>query len=83
LYKASQEVKNSQKLRKILEVVLALGNYLNGGTNRGGAYGFKVSFLVKVIFNLVLPFLKKCQFPKIIRPNLKKKKKKTIQISFS
>lgn len=49
LYLACQEVKGSAKLRKILEVVLSLGNYMNGGTNRGGAYGFKVSFLLKLV----------------------------------
>jgi len=31
-------------------LILSLGNYLNAGTNRGGAYGFKISFLLKVIF---------------------------------
>lgn len=38
----------SQKLRKVLEVVLAFGNIMNRG-NRGNAYGFKLSSLNRVI----------------------------------
>ena len=36
---ASAEVAGSPKLRRILEVVLRVGNFLNGGTARGGLYG--------------------------------------------
>ncbi|KAI0565346.1 dishevelled associated activator of morphogenesis [Gracilaria domingensis] len=39
------EVQNSPKLNKILEVILALGNFLNSGTGRGGAHGFKLEAL--------------------------------------
>lgn len=39
------EVENSAKLNKILEIVLALGNFLNSGTGRGGAHGFKLEAL--------------------------------------
>lgn len=39
------EVMNSEKLSKILEAVLALGNFLNSGTGRGGAHGFKLEAL--------------------------------------
>ena len=45
---ASREVVTSKKLRRMLEVVLAFGNYMNKG-NRGNAYGFKVSSLNKII----------------------------------
>ena len=45
---SSREVVTSKKLRKMLEVVLAFGNYMNKG-NRGNAYGFKVSSLNKII----------------------------------
>lgn len=39
------EVQSSVKLNKILEVTLALGNFLNSGTGRGGAHGFKLEAL--------------------------------------
>lgn len=46
--KASKEVGSSRKLKKILEIVLAFGNYMNRGA-RGNASGFKVSSLNKII----------------------------------
>lgn len=39
------EVMNSEKLNGILEAILALGNFLNSGTGRGGAHGFKLEAL--------------------------------------
>ncbi|ELR17045.1 formin domain containing protein [Acanthamoeba castellanii str. Neff] len=45
---ACNEVKQSAKFKKVLEVVLALGNYLNGGSFRGSAYGFKLDVLNKL-----------------------------------
>ncbi len=39
------EIQNSKKLRTALECVLALGNFLNSGTGRGGAHGFKLEAL--------------------------------------
>jgi len=45
---ACKELKASKKFTKILEIVLSLGNYLNGGTFRGGAYGFKIDSLIKL-----------------------------------
>lgn len=45
---ASTEVTHSQALRQLLQVVLALGNYMNKG-QRGNAYGFKVSSLNKMV----------------------------------
>ena len=44
---ASKEVARSRRLKKILEIVLAFGNYMNRG-NRGNASGFKISSLNKV-----------------------------------
>jgi hypothetical protein len=34
---------SSQKLKDIFEISLAIGNYLNGTSARGGAYGFSLS----------------------------------------
>ncbi|XP_049319702.1 disheveled-associated activator of morphogenesis 1 isoform X2 [Astyanax mexicanus] len=44
---ACKEVLQSRNLRQLLEVVLALGNYMNKG-QRGNAYGYKVSSLNKI-----------------------------------
>nr|XP_055070599.1 formin-like protein 2 isoform X3 [Misgurnus anguillicaudatus] len=41
---ASVSIKSSQKLKKILEIVLALGNYMNS-SKRGAVYGFKLQSL--------------------------------------
>lgn len=41
---ASSSVKKSRKLRSVLEIILAFGNYLNSG-KRGPAYGFKLQSL--------------------------------------
>ncbi|KAJ8611740.1 hypothetical protein CTAYLR_009513 [Chrysophaeum taylorii] len=46
--KACERVSRSERLAKLLEVVLKLGNYLNGGTARGGVYGFKLDALPKL-----------------------------------
>eukprot|EP00170_Pyropia_yezoensis_P003687 contig_15488_g3698 len=39
------EVMGSAKATKTLEAILALGNFLNSGTGRGGAHGFKLEAL--------------------------------------
>ncbi|XP_061468430.1 disheveled-associated activator of morphogenesis 1 [Rhineura floridana] len=44
---ASTEVFQSKSLKQLLEVVLALGNYMNKG-QRGNAYGFKIISLNKI-----------------------------------
>ena len=41
---ASKEVARSKKLKKLLEIILALGNYMNRG-QRGNALGFRISSL--------------------------------------
>ncbi|CAH1963643.1 unnamed protein product [Acanthoscelides obtectus] len=41
---SSNSVKNSKKLRSVLEIILAFGNYLNS-SKRGPAYGFKLQSL--------------------------------------
>lgn len=49
IHQASTELKNSNKIAKILEFVLAMGNYLNNGqpkTNK--TTGFKINFLTEL-----------------------------------
>lgn len=48
LDKAVSLVHSLASLRRLLEVVLAIGNYLNGGSPRGGIYGFKLDSLLKL-----------------------------------
>jgi len=43
-----KEVMKCHKLVEVMELVLAIGNFLNGGTTRGGAYGFKLDTLTKL-----------------------------------
>ena len=46
---AVTEVRTSKSLKLVLEHALAIGNYLNGGTNKGAAWGFKIDSLNKLI----------------------------------
>ncbi|KAI4314576.1 hypothetical protein L6164_027468 [Bauhinia variegata] len=45
---AAREVKESVKLRQIMQTILTLGNALNQGTARGSAVGFKLDSLLKL-----------------------------------
>jgi len=42
---ALNQIKNSKNLKKVLMITLAFGNYLNGGTPKGGAWGYKLNTL--------------------------------------
>ncbi|XP_072312117.1 delphilin isoform X3 [Eucyclogobius newberryi] len=49
VYKASMELKSSKKLGKILEFVLAMGNYLNNGQPKSNkTTSFKINFLTEL-----------------------------------
>ena len=49
IYDINQKmVKDSAGLKKLMEIILALGNYLNGESVRGGAWGFRIDFLTKL-----------------------------------
>ncbi|XP_068162386.1 delphilin isoform X2 [Antennarius striatus] len=49
IYKASVELRSSKKLAKILEFVLAMGNYLNNGQPKSHkTTSFKINFLTEV-----------------------------------
>lgn len=45
---ACQEVRNSEKFAKILELILLLGNYMNTGSRNAQSIGFDISFLPKL-----------------------------------
>ena len=45
ILEASKEVRTSKKFQTILKIILALGNYLNQGSSKGHAKGFKLSSL--------------------------------------
>ena len=48
VYSALKQVKTSKKLRAVLGAILAIGNFVNGGSPRGGAYGYKSGILGKI-----------------------------------
>ncbi|XP_013404038.1 formin-J isoform X2 [Lingula anatina] len=48
LLSACDEVKSCKTLKTLIELVLAFGNYMNGGTQRGQADGFELQALSKV-----------------------------------
>ena len=41
-------LKEDNLVRKWLEIILAFGNYINGGSFKGGAYGFRLDILGKL-----------------------------------
>ncbi|KAK8649975.1 hypothetical protein V6N13_139626 [Hibiscus sabdariffa] len=44
----AEEIKNSVKLKRIMQTILTLGNALNQGTARGAAIGFRLDSLLKL-----------------------------------
>jgi diaphanous 1 len=45
---AAEQVKSSAMLLGVLEVVMSIGNHMNGATNRGQAHGFQLDVLSKI-----------------------------------
>ncbi|EGC31621.1 hypothetical protein DICPUDRAFT_99159 [Dictyostelium purpureum] len=45
---ATKEIKQSEKISKLLLVILTVGNFLNSGTARGNAFGFKLNTITKL-----------------------------------
>ncbi|XVF48425.1 hypothetical protein PTKIN_Ptkin03bG0189100 [Pterospermum kingtungense] len=45
----AEEIRNSVKLKRIMQTILTLGNALNQGTARGSAIGFRLDSLLKLI----------------------------------
>ena len=52
LRNASYEVRHSDRFKQVLQVVLAVGNALNGSTFRGEARGFQLEALLKVCISM-------------------------------
>lgn len=48
VYEASKQLMRSKRLQKLLEIVLALGNYMNRG-QRGNARGFTIASLNNMV----------------------------------
>ncbi|KAJ2863051.1 hypothetical protein GGI22_002050 [Coemansia erecta] len=46
---AANAVASSNHFAQVLEIILSLGNYMNGSGFRGGAYGFKLASLNKLV----------------------------------
>ena len=49
LFKVWSSIRFDKRILLLFEYVLATGNYLNGVSNRGGAYGFKFDGLEKIV----------------------------------
>ena len=47
-YSTERMIRENKGLQQLLEIILALGNYLNGDSARGGAWGFRLEFLTKM-----------------------------------
>ena len=45
---ATKEVKDSRNFLEVLGMVMAIGNYMNGGSTRGQAHGFRLDVLAKL-----------------------------------
>ena len=48
LSKAAECLQNSKNFKFVLCAILLIGNYMNGGTKKGKAYGFKISSLTQL-----------------------------------
>ncbi|TPX32726.1 hypothetical protein SmJEL517_g04199 [Synchytrium microbalum] len=48
ILQASKQIKESKKFAKILEIILAVGNWMNADSFRGAAFGFSIDTLQKL-----------------------------------
>ncbi|KAG0235138.1 hypothetical protein BGW42_005788 [Actinomortierella wolfii] len=46
---ASKGLKNAKHFRELLNLILMLGNYMNGSGHNGGAFGFKIASINKLV----------------------------------
>ncbi|KAG0347011.1 hypothetical protein BG004_000301 [Podila humilis] len=47
--KASKGLKNAKHFKELLNLILMLGNYMNGASHNGGAFGFKIASINKLV----------------------------------
>lgn len=59
---AVNELRNSKTFVRYLEVVLKVGNMINTGSFRGGAYGFKLDTLNKVAPIMAFKFYRRLTY---------------------
>lgn len=45
---ASNALRDSKHLKKLLQLILLLGNYMNGSSQQGGAFGMKIDSINKL-----------------------------------
>lgn len=45
---ACEEIKNSKKFAKVLELILLVGNYMNSGSRNAQSIGFEIGFITKL-----------------------------------
>ena len=45
---ASRNLKDAKYFKELLNLILMLGNYMNGSGHNGGAFGFKIASINKV-----------------------------------
>ncbi|KAG0304695.1 hypothetical protein BGZ98_005170 [Dissophora globulifera] len=46
---ASKGLKDAKHFKELLNLILMLGNYMNGGGHNGGAFGFKIASINKLV----------------------------------
>lgn len=49
---ACEEIKKSKSFSKLLELVLLMGNYMNAGSRNAQTFGYNLSSLCKVSFEM-------------------------------
>jgi cytokinesis protein len=50
---ASRNLKNAKYFKELLNLILMLGNYMNGSSHNGGAFGFKIASINKVSISML------------------------------
>lgn len=48
IYNTADTIQQSKSFKQTLATILALGNYINGGSNNGQQYGFTIQTLEKI-----------------------------------